>query len=98
MVFEIIWTERATRDFENTIDFLVENWSEKTAKDYADKIDKVLHIISRMPFLYPKISRKKNVRKCLVVKQNAMYFRVKKRTITILTIFDTRQNPKKLKI
>jgi plasmid stabilization system protein ParE len=98
MVFEVVWSARATQDFENIIIYLDQNWSEKTARDYADKIDKVLQIISKMPFLYPKISRKKNVRKCLVVKQNAMYFRVKKRTITILTIFDTRQSPKKLKV
>lgn len=98
MVFEITWSTRAVQDFESTITYLEQNWSEKTARDYVDKVEKVLIIISKMPFLYPKISRKKNVRKCLVVKQNAMYFRVKKRTITILTIFDTRQNPKKLKV
>ena len=95
MVFEIKWTPRAVNDFESVINYLEADWSEKTAREYANKVDKVLLIISKMPYLYPKISRKKNIRKCLVVKQNAMYFRVKKKTVTILAIFDTRQNPKK---
>lgn len=98
MVFEIIWSPRAIADFENTINYLEKNWSEKTAREYADTLSKVILILSKMPYLYPKISKRKNIRKCLVVKQNAMYFRVKKKTVTILAIFDTRQNPKKLKV
>lgn len=78
MVFEIIWSPRAINDFENIIAYLETNWSEKTVREYGDRVDKVVMIISKMPYLYPKISRRKNIRKCLVVKQNAMYFRVKK--------------------
>ena len=81
MVFEIVWSTRSVQDFENTINYLEQEWSEKTAREYADKIDKVLQIVSKMPFLYPKISRRKNVRKCLVVKQNAMYSELKKRQL-----------------
>ena len=98
MVFEIIWSPRAVNDFENIIAYLETNWSEKTVREYSERVDKVVSIISKMPYLYPKISRRKNIRKCLVVKQNALYFRVKKKTVTILAIYDTRQNPKKLKL
>jgi plasmid stabilization system protein ParE len=97
MVFEIKWAVRAENDFKNIVEYLEKNWSEKTAREYADKVNKVTQIIQKMPYLYPRISRRKNIRKCLVVKQNAMYFRIKKQTITILAIFDTRQHPAKMK-
>lgn len=98
MVFKVVFSTRAETDLENTIIYLNNNWSEKIAKEYADKVDRVIEIISKMPFLYPKIDERKNIRKCLIVKQNAMYYKVKKQTVTILSIFDTRQNPKKLKL
>ena len=98
MVFKIEWSARSVKDFENVVTYLEKNWSGKIALEYSGKLDRVLNIIEKMPYLYPKISRRKNVRKCIVVKQNMMFFRVKDKTITILAIFDTRQHPKKLKL
>jgi len=37
------------------------------------------------------------VRKCLVTKQNTLFYREVERRIEILRLYDTRQDPKKLK-
>ena len=43
------------------------------------------------------ISRRgKQVRRCVLTKHNIIYFKEFPDRITILTVFDTRQNPKKL--
>ena len=48
------------------------------------------------PTLYPIIYKKEKVRKCVLTKQNTLYYRVMETEIQILRVFDTRQDPAKL--
>jgi len=47
----------------------------------------------------PKSSEFDNLYKCVVTKQTTFYYRIleEKNEIEIITVFDTRQNPDKLK-
>jgi len=57
----------------------------------------VIELLSEDPSIYPFIDKGKNIQKCVVTKHNVLYFRKIKDIIEIITIFDTRQNPEKLK-
>ena len=76
MVFKIETSERADRDFENIINYLEENWSEKVAFEFAEKLNEVKGIIQKMPYLYPYISKRKKVRRCVITKHNTIYYQV----------------------
>ena len=65
---------------------------------FITEIETLLSNISKQPNLFPLVNKKLKVRKCVITKHNTLYYRIKENNIEIIRIFDTRQNPKKLKI
>ena len=80
-------------------EYLIENWSLKTRDKFISKLTEKIKQISIHPDSCPKSSEFDNLYKCVVTKQTTFYYRINsdKREIEIITIFDTRQNPDKLK-
>jgi plasmid stabilization system protein ParE len=94
---EIIWSPLSVSDIENTIEHLRIAWNEQVINEFLDEVDLSLQHIAHYPRLYPVINKKLKVRKCVVTKHNTIFFQEKKNTIQLLRIFDTRQDPEKLK-
>jgi len=42
---KVIWSASAKRNFRRTIDYLMEEWTEKEAKNFTFKIDKLVQNI-----------------------------------------------------
>lgn len=80
-------------------EYLIENWSLRTRDKFISKLTEKIKQISIHPDSCPKSSEFDNLYKCVVTKQTTFYYRINsdKREIEIITIFDTRQNPDKLK-
>lgn len=93
--YKIIWSSEARIDFLNVIDYLLTNWPEKVVNDFIDKVDHKLRVLSAQPFIGILSEKDPTVRSVLLSKQNRMYYSVSERTIELLNIFDTRQNPEK---
>jgi plasmid stabilization system protein ParE len=96
--YRIQWTERATFDLQNIIDYLLYKWTEKEVRNFVRKLDKRLELISINPRLFPKTNKRKNVRRCVLTKHTVIYYETSTDSIKIVTLFDPRQDPKKLKI
>ena len=96
--YKIQWTERATFDLQNIIDYLLYKWTEREVKNFVRKLDKRLELISVNPRLFPKTSKRRNVRRSVLTKHTIIYYETSTDTIRIVTLFDPRQDPKKLKI
>ncbi len=94
---EIIWSPLAEEDLGNILEYLAENWNQKVIIRFLNKIDLVTDQITKVPNQYPIINRKLQVRKCVVTKQNTLFYRENEKRIEILRLYDTRQDPKKLK-
>ena len=79
--------------------YLLEEWNLKTRDKFISKLTDKLNQISNQPDSCPKSSEFSNLYKCVVTKQTTLFYRViaDKKEIEIITIFDTRQNPDKLK-
>ena len=76
--------------------YLETNWSLSVAQDFHSIFVKVVLTLIEQPGIGSPSHKKKNVRKILITKHNRLYYRVKdNNSITLLTLFDTRQNPKK---
>ncbi|MBX3009840.1 MAG: type II toxin-antitoxin system RelE/ParE family toxin [Melioribacteraceae bacterium] len=96
--YRIQWSDRAIFDLQNIIDYLLYKWTEKEVRNFVRKLDKRLELISINPRLFPKTSKRKNVRRSVLTKHTVIYYETSTDTIKIVTLFDTRQDPKKLKI
>lgn len=94
----IIWSPLAASDFENVLDYLNENWNEQVAVRFINEIEILTSNIAKQPKQFPLVNKKLKVRKCVITKQNTLFYRETKDSIELLRIFDTRQNPIKLKL
>lgn len=96
--YKLLWSERALSDLKNIVDYLLENWTEKELKNFARSLDKRLEIISFNPKIFPKTRKRREIRKSVLTKHTVIYYETSDKVITIVTLFDPRQNPNKLKL
>ncbi len=93
---DIAWSPLADEDLTNVLNYLRENWNIAVTLRFLDKIESITFIISRHPDRYPMINRELGIRKCIVTKHNALFYRELSDKIEIVRLFDTRQDPAKL--
>ena len=94
---QIMWSPLAENDFGNILEYLNQKWGEKVAYQFIEITSNLLRQIQIKPKLFPLINRKLKIRKCVLTKHNSMYYRESITQIEILRIYDTRQDPDKLK-
>lgn len=92
----VVLTAIAEADLEKVTDYLVDNWGSSICETFLLRFEQVCATISDSPDIYPMIYKKEKIRKCVLTRQNTMYFRELPNKIEIITIFDTRQDPDKL--
>ena len=92
MEYRIVWLPHTEKRYQEIIDHLEENWSQKEVKNFIHYTNYVINQIKLYPLLFRKIS-KNGVRQALLTKHNFIIYRIVGDQIQLLTIFDTRQNP-----
>ena len=93
----IFWSPLAEKDLTEILLYLQNNWGEKVTDRFIDLTEYYIQQTSQNPRQFPLIHKTKKIRKCVLTKHNSLFYRTSKFNIDILRIFDTRQNPKKLK-
>ena len=53
MVYEIIFSERASQDLTSILKYLETQWSIKTSFDFVEILEKKITLIRSNPYLYP---------------------------------------------
>ena len=94
---EVVLSPTAKTKLSDLLEYLENKWSEKVKKEFIEKLDKSISRISDYPKSYSKSIEIKGLFKCVVTKQTSLFYRIKPKQIEVVTLFDTRQNPKKLK-
>lgn len=94
---KIRWTEEATKNLDSIISYLENNWTNKELTRFFTKLEKQLSILSIFPEAFPKSKKKSQVHRCVFIKQLTIYYTVENEHIVLLSIFDNRQNPIKIK-
>jgi plasmid stabilization system protein ParE len=94
--FKILWTNRALSDLKNIVTYLEENWTVNEIQKFTRLLDLQLNRLIIHPFLFPASNKYKKIRKSVLTRQISIYYRVINNEIQIITLFDNRQNPKKL--
>lgn len=93
----IIWAPAAEKDLQNILDYLNENWNRKAVFSFIRRLESQIELISQDPQIFPIIQKQLQVRKSVITKHNSLFYRITKSSVQIIRIFDSRQNPKKLR-
>ena len=94
---KIILSKQASNKLEKLLDYLQTEWSEKTKQDFIKKFDYSVKFIASFPEANEKSDFKKGLYRCIITEQTTIYYQFNSSEIQIVTIFDTRMNPKRLK-
>jgi plasmid stabilization system protein ParE len=96
---KVFFSELAALKLLQLTEYLLENWSLKTRDDFVKKLTEKIQQISVQPNSCPRSSEFENLYKCVVTKQTTFYYRIlaDPKEIEIITLFDTRQRPDKIK-
>jgi hypothetical protein len=98
MNYKVFWSQEAEETFKQNILYLEYEWTEAVIENFINRTEDSINTIRANPLLFPKINKKKNIHKCLVVKQVSLYYVIEGNSINLLTFWNNYQNPKKLKI
>lgn len=96
--YKLIWSINAAQELEMIIDYLQTEWSTREINNFIQKLDKRLNIITQSPFAFPKSDSKTTIRRSVLNKHNVIYYQVIEDEITIISIFNPKQNPYRLKL
>lgn len=93
---QISWSPRAKSDYLNVLGYLDKTWGRQVVIRYIQRVNAILLSITETPTLYLLAGPSTTARRCVVTKQTTLYYRLKAESnIEIITLFDTRQDPRK---
>jgi plasmid stabilization system protein ParE len=91
----LVFSSRSKTEINAIVDYLIDKWSVRISEKFMEKLKVNLDLIQESPELFPK-SRRSNYHKCVVIKQVTIFYRFDHQKIYIVSVFDTRQNPKRI--
>ena len=96
MAKEVVISELAEMNYESILTYLYSDWGINVANNFVERFEEVCGHLEKNTSIYPFANKVKQIQKCVLTEQNALFFRESENVVEILMIFDTRQNPEKL--
>ena len=93
---KIVFSRRASGNLEKLLEYLESKWSKRVKDNFIKKLDMALNILQENPDTSPKSEVIKDLFKNVITRQTTVYYKFDSEKLYIVTIFDTRQDPKKL--
>jgi plasmid stabilization system protein ParE len=97
MVKKIKWNKAADRTFDQTTDYLQDNFSTLSAENFANLVYERIDQVVKGLTVGRVSTKEKSVLILKLDKHRQMYYRLNGTTLTIVDFWDTRQNPDKKK-
>ncbi len=99
MTLPVVWSPKAEETFDAVINYLRTHWTTREVNNFIAETIHQIERISSFPFSCPESTKYKNVHRCIISKQTSLVYRykVRKGVIEIVTFFDNRCNPKKIR-
>jgi hypothetical protein len=66
-------------------------------KNFVKKFDRQITLIQTHPHAFPASNKRKTVKRAIVAKLTSIYFICDSESIKLVSIFDNRKNPQRLK-
>ena len=93
---ELEFSERSLKEIDDICEYIEYKWSLNSKEKFLKLLKRNIDLIEENPTLF-QISYYKNLHKCVVSKQTTIFYKFNDYKIQIISVFDTRQNPKKIK-
>ena len=93
---EIVLSKTAARKLDHLLEYLQSEWSERVKLNFMRKLDKAFTQIGRYPLSNEQSKVKIELHRCVITKQTTVFYRFDAKKIFIITLFDTRMDPRKL--
>jgi len=94
---KLVLSRRASANLEKLLEYLEKRWSLRVRDNFIKKLDRALNILKDKPGSSQKSETINGLHKCVITKQTIAFYKFDSERIYITTIFDTRQDPKKIK-
>lgn len=94
MVVSVKWTKRAQSNFEDTVQYIENEWGTKSSQKFVGKVNRLLQTLRNQSGVGKIEIKEKGIRAFVFTRQNTVFYRIKENKIIILAIFDNRRNPK----
>ncbi len=95
MVKKIKWNNTAGNTFEETTNYLQDNFSSKAAENFANRVYDRIDMIVNGLTVGRKSTKAKTVMVLKLDKHRQMFYRIHGTTLIIVDFWDTRQDPRK---
>jgi len=92
---KIIITKRFRNNTFRVYQYLLKQFSAKTAYSFLDRLEKRIAFIAKHPEVGKASAKRKNIRSVLFTPRNQIFYRYQKNVVEILCLFDMRKNPRK---
>lgn len=89
---EIKWTNRAAKEYEAVVQYLLENWTAKETQKFILNIDSVVTKIRSNPYMFKASQAHSYMRKAKITKHNSIIYHVDNEEIILLRIIDNRSS------
>lgn len=74
MALIIDWSEGAKESLDDLYDFLETKWTDQVIREFTEKLNKKLELISQTPAVYKPSFRLEGTRECIVTKHNTIFY------------------------
>jgi len=95
--YKLIWSDEALINLKSIINYLEQRWTKREIKKFSQLLNRQLELIENNPHLFAESDKSKDLRKAVLSRQTTIYYRIINFEIHIITLFDNRQNPDKLR-
>jgi plasmid stabilization system protein ParE len=95
MALKIFWTNKASNNFENILEYLEVEWGNQVTKRFIKDVYDFLELLVEFPEIGSIENKEKGIRGFTLIKQINIFYRITADKIIILCLFGNRQNPSK---
>jgi plasmid stabilization system protein ParE len=99
VIEDILWTSTAKVTFNNIVEYLRKEWTEKEVENFVTTTCELISNIRRFPEMCRPSLKRKNVRIGIVDKHTKLvyHYKPRKKQLEILLFWGFKQNPAKFK-
>ena len=91
----LIWTKTARSRFAEILNYIEEEFGESARQQFRSKTKEFTTLLKEFPEMGAVEIRDKKIRGFQLTRQTRVFYRLSDNRITLLTFFDSRQDPRK---
>ena len=92
-----IWSPEAIDDFEIIVDYLIQEWSKKSAEKFSDLVFEKIKLIKKQAEIFES-SFHKDVRKAPITNHVTLFYIIRNTELVLLRFWNNAQNPENLSL